>query len=235
MVVWRQYAVSYGFCFNFGCPKPNHSGYTCPEGPPPHPRACTKCTGHHLSLLHKGNDSGCRFRLRDQKRKVANSDANQEMPPAATLAPQQQGTRQGLVPPAGNKHQASVSANGVSTRTAQVLLNVRPVTVTSENGDFLFTYVFFDNGCTDTLVDYELSDQLNLEGTFEQIIKTVRNSEELVERQCVSFTLSPVEGCGHHIEDNVAYVLPDLSQLEQGLSKTLDIKDYPHLRDLNFP
>lgn len=197
---------------------------------PPHPRACTKCTGHHLSLLHKGNDSGRRFRLRDQKRKFANGDANQEMPPAATLVLQQQGTRQGLVPPAGNKHQASVS-----TRTAQVLLNVRPVNVTSENGDFLFTYAFLDNGCTDALVDRELSDQLNLEGTFEQIIKTVRNSEELVERQCVSFTLSPVEGCGHNIEDNVAYVLPDLSQLEQVLSKTLDIKDYPHLRDLNFP
>lgn len=157
---------------------------------PPHPRACTKCTGHHLSLLHKGNDSGRRFRLRDQKRKVANGDANQEMPPAATLVPQQQGTRQGLVPPAGNKHQALVSANGVSTRTAQVLLNVQPVNVTSENGDFLFTYAFLDNGCTDTIVDRELSDQLNLEGTFEQIIKTVSGFQQ---------PLLPCSGCQNHI------------------------------------
>ena len=220
-----------GFAFNCGCPKPNYSGYTCPDPP-----ACIKCTGHHLSLLHKGNDSGRRFRLRDQKRKVANGDANQEMPPAATLVPQKQGTRQGLVPPAGNKHQASVSANDVSTRTAQILLNVRPVTVTIENGDSLSIYAFLDNGCTDTLVDRELSDQLNLEGTLEQIsIKTIRNSEELVESQCVSFTLSPVEGCSHNIEVNVAYVLPDLKQLEQVLPETLDIRDYPHLRDLTFP
>lgn len=221
----------YGFCFNCGCPKPNHSSYTHPDPP-----ACTRCNGHHLPLLHRGNDSGRRFKLRDQKRKVANGDANQEMPPAATLVPQQQGTRPGLLPPAGNKHQASVSANGVSTRTAQVLLNVRPVTVTSENGDSLYTYAFLDNDYTDTLVDRELSDQLNLEGTLEQIsIKTIRKSEELLESQCVSFTLSPVEGCGHNIEVNIAFVLPDLNQLEKALPETLDIKDYPHLRDLTFP
>ncbi|XP_022784666.1 LOW QUALITY PROTEIN: uncharacterized protein LOC111325175 [Stylophora pistillata] len=231
VAVRRQYAASYGFCFNCGCPKPNHSGSACPEPP-----ACTKCTGHHLTLLHKENDSGRRFRTRDQKGDVVNNNANQQVPPAATPPLQPQGSRQEIEPPAGNKHQSSVSSGCISTERAQVLLNVLPVTVTTENGASLSTYGFLDNGCTDTLIDSELADQLNLEGPLEQIsIKTIRNKEELIGSKCVSFTLSPVEGCSRDIDVNEAYVLPDLNQSEQILPEKVDFKDYPHLQDLTFP
>ncbi|PFX12233.1 hypothetical protein AWC38_SpisGene23847 [Stylophora pistillata] len=141
------------------------------------------------------------------------------------------GSRQEIEPPTGNKHQSSVSSNGIGTERAQVLLNGLPVTVTTENGASLSNYAFLDNGCTDTLIDSELADQLNLEGPLEQIgIKTIRNNEELIESKCVSFTLSPVEGCGRDIDVSEAYVLPDLSQSEQVLPEKVDFEDYSHLQ-----
>ena len=89
-----------------------------------------------------------------------------------------------------------------------------PVTVTVEDGNSLSTYAFLDNGCTDTLIDRELANLLNLKGTSEQIgIKTIRGSEESVETQRVSFTLGPAEGCGSDIEVDEAYVLSDLKTL----------------------
>jgi len=38
VTVRRQYAASYGFCFNCGCHNPTHSGTSCPDPP-----ACSKC------------------------------------------------------------------------------------------------------------------------------------------------------------------------------------------------
>ena len=116
------------------------------------------------------------------------------------MAPQQ-GAVQGVRPQTSNNHQAAISSTEVYTARAQVLLNVVPVTVTVEDGNSLSTYAFLDNECTDTLIDRELAGRLSLKGTSEEIgIKTIRGSEESVETQRVSFTLSPVEGCGSDIE-----------------------------------
>ena len=140
------------------------------------------------------------------------------------------------MPQITNAHQASVSMTKVFATQARVLLNVVPVTVTAENGNSLSTYGFLDNGCTDTLIDHELADQLNLEGTLQRIgIKTIRKSEESIESQRVSFTLSPADGCGRDIEVNEAYVLPDLNQSGQILPESVDVSEYPHLKDLTFP
>lgn len=111
-----------------------------------------------------------------------------------------------------------------------MLLNVVPVTISTENGDSFSTYAFLGNGFTNTLVDKELADHFGLEGIPEQIwIRPVTNSEEIVASRCVSFTLSPLEGHGEDIDVNEAYVLPDLNQSEQVLPETVDIQKYPHL------
>ena len=209
VAVRRQYAASYGFCFNCGCHNPNHSGTSCPE-----PRACSKCPGYHLTLLHKGNNNGRRFR--QTRYNGENGNDNQANAPSAAVPSQQLGTGSGAATQTTNVHQALVSTTEVSATQARVLLNVVPVTVTAANGNSLSTYAFLDNGCTDTLVDRELADQLNLEGTLQRIgIKTIRKNEESVESQRVAFTLSPVDGCGRDIEVNEAYVLPDLNQAGQ--------------------
>ena len=66
VAVRRQYAASYGFCFNCGCHNPTHSGTSCPDPP-----ACSKCPGHHLTLLHKDKNNGRRFRQRTNNGKTA--------------------------------------------------------------------------------------------------------------------------------------------------------------------
>lgn len=229
VAVRRQYAASYGFCFNCGCHNPTHSGTSCPDPP-----ACSKCPGHHLTLLHKENNNGRRFRQRTNN--GVNGDYNQANSHSATVPPQQQSIGPGAVSQSTNVHQASVSTTEVFAPQARVLLNVVPVTVTAENGNSLSTYGFLDNGCTDTLIDRELADQLNLEGTLQRIgIKTIRRSEESIESQRVSFTLGPVDGCGRDIEVNEAYVLPDLNQSGQILPDSVDVSEYPHLQDLTFP
>ena len=49
VAVRRQYAASCGFCFNCSVERPGHASSSCPEPP-----ACSKCPGHHLSILHTG-------------------------------------------------------------------------------------------------------------------------------------------------------------------------------------
>ena len=227
VAVRRQYAASYGFCFNCGCHNPDHSGTSCPEPP-----ACSLCPGHHLPILHRDNNNG----RRTPGNKNTHNPTNRYSTPTAdpiTRQPQmEQGTRQ----PPSDRPQTSITSAGVSTTRAQVLLNVVPVTITAENGGSLSTYAFLDNGCTDTLIDKELADHLDLKGISEQIgIKTITNSEELVESRRVSFTLSPVEAYGEDIDVNEAYVLPDLNQSERVLPGTVDVHKYPHLQDLTFP
>ena len=191
---------------------------------------CSKCPGHDLSLLHKEHDTGHRFRPR--RSNDSNGNVNQENPPAPTMVPHQ-GAEQGVQPQASNNHQAAITSTEVST--AQVLLNVVPVTVTVEDGNSLSTYAFLDNGCTDTLIDREPADRLNLKGNSKQTgMKTIRGSEESVETQRVSFTLSPVEGCGSDIEVDEAYVLSYLNQTEQVSTETVDVSEYPQLEDLTF-
>ena len=47
VTVRKQFAVTYGYCFNCGLEKPGHGSASCPEPP-----ACAKCSGRHLTLLH---------------------------------------------------------------------------------------------------------------------------------------------------------------------------------------
>ena len=112
VAVRRQYAASYGFCFNCGCHNPTHSGTTCPDPP-----ACSKCPGHHLTLLHKENSNGRRFRPRTNNGVSGNH--NQANSLSATVPPQQQSMGSGAAPQTTNIHQASVSTTEVSPRKVE--------------------------------------------------------------------------------------------------------------------
>ena len=117
-----------------------------------------------------------------------------------------------------------------------MLLNVVPVTITADNGNAVSTYAFLDNGCTDTLIDRELAEYLGLQGSPEQIgISTSTDSENLVESNRVSFTLSSADGSGEDIHVTDAYVLPDLNQSQRILPEEIDVRRYSHLQDIDFP
>ena len=62
-----------------------------------------------------------------------------------------------------------ISSAAVATVQAKVLLNVIPVVISAENGNTVSTYAFLDSSCTDTLVEQDLVDHLDIQGTPEQI------------------------------------------------------------------
>ena len=116
-----------------------------------------------------------------------------------------------------------------------MLLNVVPVTITADNGNAVSTYAFLDSGCTDTLINHELAEYLRVQGTPEQIgITTITDSDNRVESNRVSFTLSSADGLGEDIQVAVAFVLPDLNQSQRILPEEIDVKQYPHLQDIEF-
>ena len=178
VAVRRQYAASYGFCFNCGCVKPDHSATNCPEPP-----GCAYCPSHHLSLLHREvTTNGRRRDPRNTKDKNTNSSTSGNVPVANAGLPAQVAE-----PSSGNKPPTSITSAGANTTRTQVSLNVVPVIITAENGSTTSTYAFLDNGCTDTLIDCELADQLGLAGVPEQIgINTITKTDAVVDSRRVS-------------------------------------------------
>lgn len=227
VAVRRQFAASYGFCFNCGCVKPDHTAMSCPELP-----RRTYCPSHHLSLLHRDvNMNGHRRYPRNTQDKNTNNSTSGNVL-AANTGVQAQVTE----PSSRNKPPTTITSAGANTTKTQVSLNIVPVIITAANGSTTSTYAFLDNGCTDTLVDCELADQLGLDGVPEQLaISTITNTDQVVNFQCVSFTLSPADGYGEDIDIDEAYVLSKLNQSEQVLPESVDISKYPHLQDLKFP
>ena len=131
--------------------------------------------------------------------------------------------------PPENKPPTPITSAGANTTKTQVSLNIVPVIITVGNGSTTSTYAFLDNGCTDTLSDCELADQLGLEGSPEQTgINTITNTDKVVDSRRVSFTLSPADGHGEDINVSKAYVLPKLNQSVQVLTETVDVSKYPH-------
>lgn len=227
VAVRRQYAASYGFCFNCSCVKPDHSATSCPEPP-----GCAYCPSYQLSLLHREVTTDQRRRYpRDTRDRNINNKTSGNVSVAKTEVPVQVAE-----PPLGSKPPTSITSAGANTKKTQVSLNIVPVIITAGNGSTTSTYAFLDNGCTDTLIDRKLADQLGLEGVPEQIgINTIAKTDKVIDSRCFSFTLSPADGYGEDIDVNEAYVLPRLNQSGQVLPETVDVSKYPHLQDLKFP
>ena len=228
VAIRKQYALSYGYCFNCGLEKPGHGSTSCPEPP-----ACTKCAGRHLTLLHVESPNRCK-----QGSRRTNATKGKEKPTSdlASINSNSESKVQGVNSVSNEHNKISVSSAAVSTERPRVLLNVVPVTITAENGLAASTYAFLDSGCTDTLIDKTLAEHLGMQGEHEQIgICTITDKDNVVDSERVSFTLSSVDGSGEVIRVDEAYVLPDLNQSKRVLPETLDMKPYPHLQDIDFP
>ena len=212
VAVRRQYAASCGFCFNCGLERPGHGSGSCPDPP-----ACSKCPGRRLSLLHTDQTQDSRHPNPPNNK---DSKDKGDKPSATSQPTSHEGVNMGQTASAdsGKPETTSISSAGLSTTETQVLLNVVPVIITAENGNAVTTYAFLDSGCTDTLIDRSLVDDLNMQGTPEQIgINTITSSDNAVESNRVSFTLSSLESFGESIEVSEAYVLPDLNQSQRAL------------------
>lgn len=225
--VRRQYAASYGFCFNCGLQRPGHGSGSCPEPP-----SCKRCSGRHLDILHEDRKTPSNKSTRTVNESTRTST---EKTPArnadetATYSKEAKKTNATTTSP-------SVGSHGASTEKTPVLLNVVPVIVTSEPGNSTSTYAFMDNGCTDSLIDQELVDQLDIQGVPTEIqINTITNSHVPQKSQRVKFTVTAADGCGEDIIVEGAYVLPSLNQSQRKLPENIDVWQYPHLRDLQFP
>ena len=128
----------------------------------------------------------------------------------------------------------AVSYNAVANLKSSVILNVVPVVIMSSDDKRLSTYAFLDNGCTDTLIDQQLADELNIKGIPEDIQITTITSCEQANAQRVNFILKSVDG-EEEIKVSDAYILPDLHQSNQVLPESIDVSAYPHLQDIKFP
>ena len=230
VAVRRQYAASYGFCFNCGIERPGHGSTSCPEPP-----ACSKCPGRHLSLLHSDKaQDGRRPNPPNNRESNDEVDKSPVIPRPARAEGVNTGQTASTNP--GKPETVPISSAGLSTTETAVLLNVVPVIITAANGNAVSTYAFLDSGCTDTLVDRDLMDHLCMQGTPERIgINTITNSGKVVESSRVSFTLSSLESLRESIEVSEAYVLPDLNQSQRALPEQIDVHNYPHLHDIGFP
>ena len=75
-----------------------------------------------------------------------------------------------------------------------------------------------------------------MKGTPEDIqINTITTSDQPRTVPRMSFALSSVKESAENFEVKNAYILPDLNQSEQVLLGEVDISQYPHLHDLEFP
>ena len=230
VAVRRQYAASCGFCFNCGLERPGNGSGSCPDPP-----ACSKCPGRHLSLLHTDQTQDSR---RPNPPNNKDSKDKGDKPSATSHPTGHEGVNMGqtAIADSGKPETTSISSAGLSTTETQVLLNVVPVIITAKNGNAVSTYAFLDSGCTDTLIDRSLVDHLDIQGTPEQIgINTITSSDNVVESNRVSFALSSLESFGESIEVSEAYVLPDLNQSQRALPEQIDVQNYPHLCDIEFP
>jgi hypothetical protein len=128
-----------------------------------------------------------------------------------------------------------VSSSAANAVRSSVVLNVLPVIITTSENKSLSTYAFLDNGCTDTLIDQRLANQLSLKGSPDEIqINTITNCQQ-THTERVNFALRSFDGDGEEIIVNDAYVLPDLHQSGQVLPESVDVSGCPHLRDISFP
>ena len=124
----------------------------------------------------------------------------------------------------------------MSATETQALFNVVPVIIITANRNTVSPYTFLDSGCTDTLIGRGLVDHLGIQRIPEKIrINTITNSGKVVESNRVSFTLSFTESFGESIEVYEAYVLPDLNQSQRALPEQIDVRNHPHLCDIEFP
>ena len=227
----RQYAASCGFCFKCGLEKPGHGSGSCPDPP-----ACSVCSGQHIPLLHsKSNYGGRRFIPQNNRQSNDKSDK-------PLVTPKPPNSKKGNVTPtvSGDKSDKSVrkvpiSSAAIATVQAKVLLNVVPVVISAENGNTVSTHAFLDSGCTDTLVEQDLVDHLDIQGTPVQIgVNTISSRNNVVESKHVSFTLTSVDSSGESIDVSKSYVLPNLNQLHCTLLEQISTIEYLHLRDVKF-
>ena len=230
VAVRRQFAASSGFCFNCGVGRPGYGSGSCPK-----PSACSKCPVRHLSLLLSDKAQDGR---RPNPPNNKESHAKGDKPPVTPNPTGYERANAGKFTSANSVKPETIpiSSAGLSTSETQVLLNVVPVCITAANGNAVSTYAFLDSGCIDTLIDRDLVDHLGIQGRPKQIgINTITSSGKVVESNRVSFTLSSLESFGESIEVSEAYILPDLNQSQRTLPEQIDVHNYPHLCDIEFP
>lgn len=225
--VRRQYAASYGFCFNCGLQRPGHGSSSCPAPP-----SCKRCPGRHLDILHEDRKASSNRPARTAHDSSRTSTENTPARKADETTPNGNEVKKTNA----SATSPSVGGHAAFTETTPVLLNVVPVIVTSEPGNSISTYAFMDNGCTDSLIDQQLADQLDIQGVPTEIqINTITNSHVPLESQRVKFTVTAADGCGEDIIVEGAYVLTSLNQSQRKLPENIDVSQHPHLRDLQFP
>ena len=117
-----------------------------------------------------------------------------------------------------------------------VLLKVVPLCIGAENGARVSTYGLLDTAAVSSLITSHLAERLQLQGTPEKVsINTVTQKNHDCELTKVQFLVHPIGQDGPYFPVSHALAVENLNVSDRYCPDQLDLSEWPHLKDLEFP
>ena len=108
--------------------------------------------------------------------------------------------------------------------------------VVAENGAVVCTYGLLDTAAVSSLITSHLAERLQLQGTPEKVsINTVTQKNHACELAKVKFLVRPTGQDGPCFPVCHALAVESLNVSDQYSPDHLDLSEWPHLKDLEFP
>jgi hypothetical protein len=128
--------------------------------------------------------------------------------------------------------------NLTSKQRNEVLLQVIPLRIISEDGNQVTTYGLIDSGSDVTMIDPSLVERLRIKGSSGRISLSTVNTKDVEETGLkVDFTIAPIDDDNDlGINVNNAWAIKDLNiPLKSYSVVRRSVNQWPHLKELKFP
>ena len=124
-----------------------------------------------------------------------------------------------------------------NSKRSFVLLKVVPLSVIADNGVIVTTYGLLDTAALSSMITSHLAERLKLHGTPEKVSidSTVTQKNHDCELAKVSFMVRPADQEGPCFPVRHALTVESLNVSDRYCPDKLDLSEWPHLKDLEFP
>ena len=128
------------------------------------------------------------------------------------------------------------NATTENSKRSFVLLKVVPLSVVADNGTIVTTYGLLDTAAVSSMIMSQLAEKLKLQGTTEKVsINTVTQKNHDCELANVSLLVRPADQDGPCFPVHHALTVESLNVSDQYCPDKLDLSEWSHLKDLEFP